>query len=385
MSTDQKLGRKIIQYCLERMGGRLFKCSELSSQGMPCKVKAVPFEEKEDEDIDKGFDYIMKFAPRSGLEMQQLRWMTKTLKNKDSPLYGWPQGLVEKALRNVSNDGVLAKKEFSWPLPLTPKYYHPWLLEILENIWDFDMSAFVMLGEPGVGKSPLGRSVLMAQVRHNAARFDPEGTKGKPCIRCTPELDFLRGEPGSVVMGDFLDDATLSQLPIKFLKAFLDVGLYESMCWARWGATKWVSNEPRAVADNSYGSSVDEEPAFMNHVPFTTFYDIVKASFIESVTPAHMDAIFKRACFLVNTKSHIYYRIAGINTDYVYRVGRGGEEYLTGEGKMVYGNFKAGNKEVPPHFEEDVETEEWVCQIMEARIKSRSATSALAAIIFSSP
>ena len=187
-------------------------------------------------------------------------------------------------------------------------------------------------------------------------------------------------------MGDFLDDATLSQLPIKFLKAFLDVGLYESMCWARWGATKWVSNEPRAVADNSYGSSVDEEPAFMNHVPFTTFYDIVKASFIESVTPAHMDAIFKRACFLVNTKSHIYYRIAGINTDYVYRVGRGGEEYLTGEGKMVYGNFKAGNKEVPPHFEEDVETEqEWVRQIMEARIKSRSATSALAAIIFSSP
>ena len=43
MSQDPKLGRKIIQYCLERMGGRLFKCSELSSQGMPCKVKAVPF------------------------------------------------------------------------------------------------------------------------------------------------------------------------------------------------------------------------------------------------------------------------------------------------------------------------------------------------------
>ena len=59
-----------------------------------------------------------------------------------------------------------------------------------------------------------------------------------------PQKDFLRGEPGSVVMGDFLDDATLSLLPMKFLKAFLDVGLYESMCWARWGATKWVSNEP---------------------------------------------------------------------------------------------------------------------------------------------
>ena len=185
---------------------------------------------------------------------------------------------MEKASRNLSNDGVLAKKEFSWPLPLTPTHYQPWLLEILESIWDFDMSVFVMLGEPGVGKSPSGRSVLMAQVRHNSQRFDPYGDKGQPCIRCTPELDFLRGEPGSVVMGDFLDDSSLSNLQMKMLKAFLDVGLYESMCWARWGATKWVSNEPRAVADNSYNANIDEEPAFMDHVPFTTFYDIVKGS-----------------------------------------------------------------------------------------------------------
>lgn len=171
MSQEAKLGRKIVQYCLERMGGRCFKFSELTSQGMPSKVKAVPFEDKDDEEIDKGFDYLSKFGPRSGAQNQQLRWMTKTLKNKDSPLYGWPQALVEKALHNLTNEGVFAKKEFSWPLPLTPTYYQPWLLEILEQIWDFDMSAFVMLGEPGVGTSPLGRSVLMAQVRHNAEHW----------------------------------------------------------------------------------------------------------------------------------------------------------------------------------------------------------------------
>ena len=27
-------------------------------------------------------------------------------------------------------------------------------------------------------------------------------------------------------------------------QGFLDVGLYESMAWARWGASKWVQNEP---------------------------------------------------------------------------------------------------------------------------------------------
>lgn len=78
MSHDPKLVRTIIQYCPERMGGRLFKCYELSSQGMPFKVMAAPFEEKDDEAIDEGFDYIhFKFLPRSGVEMQQLRWTTK--------------------------------------------------------------------------------------------------------------------------------------------------------------------------------------------------------------------------------------------------------------------------------------------------------------------
>ena len=70
----------------------------------------------------------------------RLRWLTKALKNKDSPIYGWPQVLVEKALRNLSSDGVLAKKQFSRPIPLTPQYYNLWVLEILEKIWDFDMS-----------------------------------------------------------------------------------------------------------------------------------------------------------------------------------------------------------------------------------------------------
>ena len=98
------------------------------------------------------------------VKCKKLRWQTKALRNKDSPIYGWPIGLVEKALRNLATDGALAKKEYQWPIPLTIKYYHPWLLQILEDIWDFGHSALVMLGEPGAGKIPLGRSLLMAQL-----------------------------------------------------------------------------------------------------------------------------------------------------------------------------------------------------------------------------
>ena len=205
--------------------------------------KQAAFEELEDEDLDAGFDFLSKHGPRSGSDLQQLHWQTKELRKKDSPVFGWPQALVDKALRTLSSDGALARKEFDWPLSLTSTFFRPWVLEILEAVWDFDKSSLVLLGESGAGKSPLGRSVLMAQCRRNKQIFE---CHHQPCIRCTPELGSCAGSP----IGDFLDDPTSSELSIKALKSLLDVGLCESMSWARWGAVKWVQNQPRALAAN---------------------------------------------------------------------------------------------------------------------------------------
>ncbi|CAJ1352020.1 unnamed protein product [Effrenium voratum] len=332
---EPKLGRKIVQYCVETMGGRQFKCAELSSNAIVKSKTVSSFEDKTDEEVDAGFDFIFAHGPRSSSEIQQLRWMTKELRRKASPIHGWVQALVDRALRNLASDGALARKEFDWPIPLTTKYYHSWLLEIMEEIWDFDLSAFTMLGEAGAGKSLLGRSVLMAQVRHNKARFN---LSGQPCIRSTPEIDFLRGEQGSVLMGDFLDDTSLHMLPTKLLKAFLDVGLYESMCWARWGATKWVQNEPRAVADNTYDDGVSEEPAYANTVSFETFFKLVKA---------------------------------GINTEAVPRVWEINAEYLTEEGKRLYGLHKGGTKEITDDFVEEVKKEDEEEDAKRSRIREQ--------------
>ena len=160
-------------------------------------------------------------------------------------------------------------------------------------------------------------------------------------------------------MGDFLDDTSLSLLLIKMVKAFLDVGLYESMAWARWGATKWVQDEPRAVADNTYDDGVPLLPSFVNQVSFEFFWKIIRPApaFTEQATPAHMDAIFKRGAFLVNSKDYLYYRSSGINTDPVHRISMPICEYLTEDGKKMYGLFKAGEKELPEEFEEEVKKE----------------------------
>lgn len=119
-----KVARKILQYCLENLGGRSFRCFELMSQAIrkPAKATAIPFEDKEDDEIDEWFNHIMQNAPRSSSEMAQLKWQTKDLRNKSSPIFGWPVQLVAQALRNLSSNGALARKEYHWPIPLTPTY-----------------------------------------------------------------------------------------------------------------------------------------------------------------------------------------------------------------------------------------------------------------------
>ena len=373
MMSNPKNGRNILQYCLENLGGRIFRCYELTSQAVRkgSTKSSIPFEDKEDTEIDEGFDHILQHAPRSSCEMAQLRWQTKELRSKNSPIFGWPPALVSQALRNISSDGALARKEFHWPIPLTPKYFQKEVLQALEHIWDFDLSAFVMLGEPGSGKSPLGWSVLMAQVRHNKTRFNVEG---QPCIRCTPELDFLRGEPGSILMGDFLDDTSLSMMDMKLVKAFLDVGLYESMTWARWGASKWVQNEPRAVADNTYDSDLPLPEDFIPQISFEDFFKLVRPAFKESATKTHMDAIFKRTAFFVNSPKHLYYRAAGINTSKVDRLPMPENGFLTEEGRKIYGEYKGGCKDVPQSFQEEVQKEqEWVSIMMSKKLEERAA------------
>ena len=214
----------------------------------------------------------------------------------------------------------------------------------------------------------------MAQVRHNQTRFNVDW---QPCIRCAPELDFLRGEPGCVLMGDFLDDTSLNILDMKLVKAFLDVGLYESMAWARWGASKWVQNQPRAVADNTYDVGLDLPYDFLDHITFENFYKLVRPAFKDSASRAHMDAVFKRSAFILNTKTHIYYRPAGINEEHVYRIPLFPEGYLTEVGRQVYGEYKGGNKEMPANFQDEVEKEqEWVSMLMDKRLGDRKKNKA---------
>ena len=120
--------------------------------------------------------------------------------------------------------------------------------------------------------------------------------------------------------------------------------------------------EPRAVLP----------PGYVLEINFTDFYDMIKKAFIDQATRTHMDAILRRAAFLVNSKTHLYYRRAGINEDKVPRVALSSDGFLTADGKKVYGEYKAGQKEMPEDFMEEVRKEqEWVSIIMNKRFEER--------------
>ena len=105
--------KKVIHYIFDHLGG--FQCRQHMLRN---QEDGKPEKERRPDEWDFGFDYIEEKGPRDNTRNRQLRWVTIETNNPDSPLYKWPSFLVEKSLRNLSNDGVLAMVHEKWPLTL---------------------------------------------------------------------------------------------------------------------------------------------------------------------------------------------------------------------------------------------------------------------------
>ena len=66
------VGRKILQYCLQNLGGTHFPCFDLGAETAAVKNRKA-FDDLEDDGLDKGFDFIAQHGPRSSCDLAQLR------------------------------------------------------------------------------------------------------------------------------------------------------------------------------------------------------------------------------------------------------------------------------------------------------------------------
>lgn len=158
---------KAIVYMIHNMkvgrGGFICMCQALKPEGN--SSEAFNFHEQDADDLDRGFDFIQQEGPRENVKNIQLRWITKQLNNPKSPIHKWPERLVEKSLRNLANDGVLAQlvTDFHFTLADVNVCALKELIPILRLCREKSLGFH---GTAGFGKTPLARIICMAFSRY---------------------------------------------------------------------------------------------------------------------------------------------------------------------------------------------------------------------------
>ena len=168
-SGEVRTMKKIFHFVFENLGG--FQCRHHIMRSVE---EGKPEQERSQEEWDFGFDHIDEHGPRENTKNRQLRWITSQITCKDSPIYKWPTALVEKSLRNLAQDGVLAQVHEDWPLTLYDldirflKSLGPLFASLSEKSQGFH-------GVPGAGKTPAARSVAMALSRYQIRKANKTG------------------------------------------------------------------------------------------------------------------------------------------------------------------------------------------------------------------
>ena len=146
--------------------------------------------------------------------------------------------------------------------------------------------ALWLLGEPGKGKTPLGRIVAMMFSRFHG---------GDGSFRTTSDLDFFKGIPFTKAVPALYDDGSIGNEETKKEKAFADVGDDEPM----------TRNQLRIVLDNSYNPEQEPEDHLNPEdlvVSHRTFKAMIRPALGE-MSDADAMAIMKRSVFTVIGKN----------------------------------------------------------------------------------
>ncbi|CAE7491827.1 unnamed protein product [Symbiodinium sp. CCMP2592] len=80
-----------------------------------------------EDDQDAGWDFILEHGERDRSQLKQLRWIHKNINRDGSPIRGWSEKLVQKALDPLTNDNCLAKLITRYDL--TVQDLHPTFVE----------------------------------------------------------------------------------------------------------------------------------------------------------------------------------------------------------------------------------------------------------------
>eukprot|EP00971_Amphidinium_carterae_P342826 6482261-Amphidinium_carterae.1 len=125
------------------------------------------------------------------------------------------------ALCNKASNRLLCQVVREYPITLMD--VRDWVLNLLiKPAMNFaSFSSIVLLGESGIGKTPLAHAIAMAFSAHY---IEKEGLDMRPQFKTGTNLDLFRGDVGDTATPYVFDDGSLAAQIPGVMKAFLDVG-----------------------------------------------------------------------------------------------------------------------------------------------------------------
>jgi hypothetical protein len=186
VTANKMMGTRVFMYLFERLGGLQFRHWEWP---VPRAYSMEKAPKKTVDSMQEGFQFIKKHGPKSAMGNAFTEWAETQILLEDSPLYNWHPGLVKESLSNYSKTNCLAtKKEF---YPLTLKDVKPWVVDLILKpiLGRFETSTFLLVGLPGIGKSPIAKilGILLSQYQINKHSLDK-----KASYRCANSLYGVR-------------------------------------------------------------------------------------------------------------------------------------------------------------------------------------------------
>ena len=347
---NHKNMKKALHFMLEQMGGMQFKISALESAQRGRSSCEPPM--RTDADLDAGFDYIRQHGLGVEGKFQQVVWVRKEIASESSPLHKWHPALVKAALEALHSDGTFAKVTTTFGIALAD--FDDWLLSV---IWEIapcliDHSLW-LLGEAGAGKTPLARAIANMLSRYWG---------GRGMFRSTTDLDFLRGVRGSKQVPVIADDPGINGVEIKKTKSFSDVSLGEAMSKERWSGVFFVQGQLRIVCDNLYDPQQEPPnagPFLSNTIKHEEFLQIIAPAFPEGTSRQNVEAILKRAVFIVNSTEWLYWRKPGVEARDVSRIFLGEKKtFLKDTSGPIMAAIKADEKYVPTGYADKIAWED---------------------------
>ena len=303
--------RKTAQYLLQRLPGYRVLWNNVSEKTSSIRKSQSAQWAPEDEALRLGIEFINAYSPEGDALNEQTFWILSSIREgSGTPIDGWPEAKVRFMCQNKSRGLGGAQPQYDFPLHTysLKGFLSEFLLPLVYPL--MVVHGVMMIGWPGVGKTPALIAMILAIGRYHIGRL---GLNEKPSWRRSKSLDNFRHRVPQVYDGVFLDDPSREKLDMADLKSYMTAE-EDQTCSARYNDVKLVRGQVRAYAANHLSDKDEPSPDGRTTISSDECLQLLRPSF-PGEKEADVMAVLKRSLVFIFGKHALYLRLPSQHTD----------------------------------------------------------------------